>query len=985
MNKLTLLMLCAALSSTGFAQETTRTRTNYNITPFNDAKAQLNKDAMAATRNTLSKKFPGWSIMTDKRSGYITDMYGAALNIAGGSVADKSVKCIDMLSAVGLKAGEWTELKTNQSTKAQYAEYAQYINNKRVVFAKLRFRYTNDGKLSRINARYYGNKTTANSPAMDVASVLASTVFTKDIKNAQLKEIKADKDWVWFPVPVANGYELHPAWHIKATMKVDGSAPVVLDGYVDGSDGKLLYRNNGVKDAFEVSVKGSVYKTDFVTPATVEPLRNLEMNVLTSGTYYTNSAGSVSIGAITSSSTNIFLQGLYSKVIDVNTFNTPGYNMTISGTGNVFLFPNTSPSGDAHVNAYYHVNVVHDFMKSYFTTYTTLDAQMATNVEDNSGTCNAFYNPGDNSINFFADGGGCNTMAKVADVVYHEYGHAINDNFYNDFGGFGGMMNGAMNEAYADIWALSITQKPVSGKGVFQGVTGGGAIRRYDRQPRVYPEDIIDEVHADGEIIAGAWWDVSTNFGSVPNMTQLWTETFYDVCDAPNGSEGTLYHDILVSALMNDDNDANISNGTPRFSQIVNAFAGHGIFLSGEIYILHQEAKHTQTSVATDITADITTIDPTALKGAVLFYRKRGNTSWDSLAMTNTAGSTYKATIPSQTMGSIIDYYIEGRTYFSQMNGVLPNGYDTKHLTPNTISLPFQYATGIITKDSVLFETTATGWTIGNAPGDDASMGKWIQAIPIQSFADVNTSASITCQTGADHTTGSGKCLVTGNASSTIDAPGTNDVDEGKTTVISPVYNLSTYQNPMIEYYRWFSGSRSAGAQCGTDPWVVMIGNNGANNWVYIDSTYKSDHSWRRRIVAVKDYLTTLNNVQVKFVAADNMRDSFRNNGQDIVEAAMDDFFIYDQKPVGVENIAATKAAVFPNPADDNFTITYTAATKGNYVLIDVSGKVVISAALNSDNTATVVDTKRLVPGTYTLQIQTASSVQSSTLIVHHK
>lgn len=979
-------MFCGALSISGFAQDVTRSTANYNISPFNDARLQyMNTDAMTATRNNLSKKFPGWSILTDKRSGYLTDMYGAAMTIQGNTIADKSVKCINtMLSGAGIKAAEWTELKQNKSTKAQFAEYGQYINNKHVVFAKLRFRYTNDDKLSRINARYYGNKTIGNAPSMDVASVLASAVFTKDIKNAQLKEVKADKDWVWFPVPVKYGYELHPAWHIKASVRVDGAAPVELDGYVDGADGKVLYRSNGVKDAFEVTVKGSVNKTDLVSPATIEPLRNLEMFVPAAGTYNTNSLGSVAIGSITTANTNIRLKGLWSSVVDVNSFVTPAFNVSLTGTGNVYTFPNTTPSGDPHVNAYYHVNVIHDFMKTYFTTYTTLDFPMTTNVEDMSGTCNAFYNPGNNTINFFADGGGCNTMAKAGDVVYHEYGHAINDNFYNDFGTFGGMMNGAMNEAYADIWGLSVTKKPFNGKGVFQGVNGGGLIRRYDKQPRVYPDDIIAEVHADGEIIAGAWWDLGTNFGSIPDMTQLFTETFFDLCDAPDGSEGTLYHDILVSALMNDDNDANISNGTPRFHQIVNAFARHGIFLSGDIFIVHQEAKHTKASQSTDISTDITMLDPTAFKGAMLYYRKRGNTSWDSLTMANTTGSTYKATIPAQPMGAIVDYYIEGRTYFSQVNGILPVGYNLRHLATNTLTLPFQYATGIVAKDSVSFEKTLTGWAIGNVPGDNATMGGWIQAIPVPSFADFNTSMSIISQPGNDHTSGSGNCLVTGNATSASDAPGTNDIDDGKTTVLSAVYDLSSYQNPMIEYYRWFSGSRSAGGQCSTDPFVVMIGNNGTGNWVYIDSTYKSDFSWRRRIVAVKDYLTTLNNVQLKFVAADNQRDTIRNNGQDIVEAAIDDFFIYDQKPVGVENTVAMKAYVYPNPADDKVVITYPSATKGTYVLMDVSGKVAAKASLNTDNAATIIDTKQLTPGTYTLQVQTENSLQSIKLVLHH-
>ena len=33
------------------------------------------------------------------------------------------------------------------------------------------------------------------------------------------------------------------------------------------------------------------------------------------------------------------------------------------------------------------------------------------------------------------------------------------------------------------------------------------SVRRYDQDRKVYPQDLVGEVHADGEIIAGAFWD----------------------------------------------------------------------------------------------------------------------------------------------------------------------------------------------------------------------------------------------------------------------------------------------------------------------------------------------------------------------------------------------------------------------------------------------------------------------------------------------
>src|SRR5690606_35935622 len=103
--------------------------------------------------------------------------------------------------------------------------------------------------------------------------------------------------------------------------------------------------------------------------------------------------------------------------------------------------------------------------------------------------------------NFYA-ASGCPSFAEIYDIIYHEYGHGINASFYSDMGK-GRMFNGALNEGHADVWGMSITKDKVLGKGAMGGTTS--SIRRYDGAPKVYPQDIKGEVHADGEIIAGAW------------------------------------------------------------------------------------------------------------------------------------------------------------------------------------------------------------------------------------------------------------------------------------------------------------------------------------------------------------------------------------------------------------------------------------------------------------------------------------------------
>ncbi|HMT30584.1 MAG TPA: PKD domain-containing protein, partial [Bacteroidia bacterium] len=217
------------------------------------------------------------------------------------------------------------------------------------------------------------------------------------------------------------------------------------------------------------------------------------------------------------------------------------------------------------------INSIHEYMKTKYPLFTGLDFPMSANI-DVAGQCNAFYNG--SSVNFFDVGGGCNPSSLVVDVCYHEYGHAINDKFYQSVGSNFG--NGAMNEGYADLWALGITTSPILGIGFYDS-NPLGYLRRYDINKKVYPQNLVGEVHADGEIIAGCFWDVGLNLGNLQQMMDLFKETLYAGITGPGGSEGQLFQDVLLETLAQDDNDGDLTNGTPNYCPILAAFELHGI------------------------------------------------------------------------------------------------------------------------------------------------------------------------------------------------------------------------------------------------------------------------------------------------------------------------------------------------------------------------------------------------------------------------
>ena len=187
--------------------------------------------------------------------------------------------------------------------------------------------------------------------------------------------------------------------------------------------------------ATDITINATVYPTHVYNANAVMPLRNLKM-VNASTPYNTDATGYIGLTNSSPTSVTFALEGLWSKVRTGGV--TPSYTTTVNPGANTLSF--NANSNIRELSAYYHVNVVHDYMKTKFPAFTNMDNPLQTNV-DATGTCNAFYNG--TSINFYATGGGCNSLAQVGDVVYHEYGHGINDKFYQSQGGSfdnGGML-----------------------------------------------------------------------------------------------------------------------------------------------------------------------------------------------------------------------------------------------------------------------------------------------------------------------------------------------------------------------------------------------------------------------------------------------------------------------------------------------------------------------------------------------------------------
>jgi len=114
--------------------------------------------------------------------------------------------------------------------------------------------------------------------------------------------------------------------------------------------------------------------------------------------------------------------------------------------------------------------------------------------------------------------------AEDAEVILHEYGHAIQDSQMTPFGGFGASEEaGSIGEGFGDYWAVTVsnviapTPDPAcvaDWDSVSYTSRLPHCLRRVDSDLH-YPADLSGEVHHDGQIWSRALWDIRNALGNV--------------------------------------------------------------------------------------------------------------------------------------------------------------------------------------------------------------------------------------------------------------------------------------------------------------------------------------------------------------------------------------------------------------------------------------------------------------------------------------
>ncbi len=888
---------------------------------------------------------PRWQVQFDEFTGTVHRAYGPAI-----AQDTPQAWLVDQLNTAGweVEHTEWSEITMGKHVMHRAQQSHEGIA---VLGTELTVKAGSNG-IVMWGAQCFPEFSYTDFPLeMDVSAMSSAATEGLTLLSMSSEVLTA----CWVPTvdktSERNRIEFAPAMEVRVKGTDEVGVPVDYRTLVNANSGEVLLRQNQVRhigkphgdkikprpmgppamlQLFNCQVTGTVHLTQpFEAPVEVG-LDHVESSI--NGTaYYTSGGGVLAFDEDAPAELTLSLDGLWSTIQSGTT--TPSFDVTLQGDS---LISFDEAASVRELSAYHNVNRIHDHMQNWLPDFTGLNISMPTAV-DVAGTCNAFYTPGSPSINFYSEGDGCNAFSLVSDVVFHEYGHGINDLFYQSIGG--AFSNGAMNEGYADLWAVSLSENPVLGAGCYSD-DPSFFIRRYDENPKVYPQDLVGEVHADGEIICGAWYDTHLLMGSDWNTTMsLFVSVFPGLqAQTQNGNEGEAFVEVLLDVLQADDDDDDLSNGTPNGASILQGFATHGITLFSSVEIAHVPEEFTTEDASILLEAEAAILFPFGqyFSNCEVFYRTTPTAPWEGLIMTPESGDMFSAMLPAQPAGTVVEYFFGINDTFGATSAISPYSANNA-ANPN---LPYNLIVGlepIYTDDQDDYSEFGF-WEMGLS-SDNATTGEWESTIPVGSFGTAGDPSSI-CAADEDHTPGDGLfAFVTGVSPGADAGIGANDVDGGSTTLQSEAIDISDLTSPVMSYWRWYVNAPASGANPGADWWQVHVSADGGNSWVRVEETLTQDIRWRRNAFSIAEYVPLTDAFKIRFVASDSIRVGQELDGGSLIEAAVDDLVIHDLVTSNVDDSrTSTGVMAWPVPAT---TRLYSAgwAPYTRVQLLDASGR----------------------------------------------
>ncbi|MCX4241849.1 DUF4215 domain-containing protein [Paraliomyxa miuraensis] len=591
----------------------------------------------------------------------------------------------------GASASDFVLVSNHESAGIRSVGFAQRSDGREVVGGQIGLSFAHDRLVLITNsAEPHALVPLASSRIGDAtAEARARTLIDDDFGPSTVRIRSAVEGPMVLPVGDAS---TGPRYREVVRVDVDSREPFGRWWvYLDAETGEPVARESRMHYAsglvfYNVAERApTIARSDRPTPFT--------QHVVDGATQVSDQVGFVSFAGPTAN-VQPGLTGPFTDIIDEQSPIASG-TLPLADGGGVTWNLAANPFADAQITTYAHLAHVKGYVRQLAPDLGWLDGTVVAtvNIDDE---CNAMSD-GD-AVYFFAHSDFCENTGRMSDVVYHEFGHSVHhQSIIPGVGAF----DGALSEGISDYLAATIVGDSGMARGFF-----------YTPEPLrelnplgfewTWPED-NGEVHDAGRIIGGALWDLRTlliaKHGAEEGIRRtdtIWYEGTRRAVDMPS---------MYGAALLVNDDDGNLGNGTPDACEINAAFGSHGLFSAGPAAAerVTDEERPEGLWVHVDLSLPSFEACPIEATAQLEFGPRDGDGTTQIVPMVPSAGG-YEAVVPPLPPGQVLRY----RVLVTYGNGV-------ERIVPPNLGDPwFQHWFGTVEPIycTSFADGTAEGWNV---------------------------------------------------------------------------------------------------------------------------------------------------------------------------------------------------------------------------------------------------------------------------------
>jgi hypothetical protein len=498
---------------------------------------------------------PEWQSFRYERTGFISMAVGAPLSARIESDQAVLVLAAEVAQAFGLPTEGLFIAQTLQGMKTITRLVEVKRENGVVEGAYLALTINSSGYPISVKGRGFGDNFEGEFKISQSEAVASALGYSSWPEPSLLSAAP-----VWQPIQISNGIVLRPAFGIALLTSDPGQRPYLI---VDAESGDILsVENRVVYEQIPGEVVGLYHPAYPNDQQIMGAFPNQIVNRVGGGQVFTDSVGAFSYDVNPDAAPFNFSGELRGRWVNVNyeDGDDAAIALRVDRVEPFQMVWNRDNSRDDERAVYVQTNIIHAFWKRLDPGYRAMDRVILGVVQHGDNYANAFWN---GQGMYFGDSQDLGNLALKADVVHHEYCHGVTGGIYPwNILPYEGE-SGALNEAWSDYFSCSLSNEPLMG----ENANGGGAMRNLDNN-LIYPRDWFGEVHYDSRMVSAAMWHSREVLGREVSDS-LFHFARYQL--------GNDFVEYFSTVLLSDDDNGDITDGTPHDRVLYQQFGRHGI------------------------------------------------------------------------------------------------------------------------------------------------------------------------------------------------------------------------------------------------------------------------------------------------------------------------------------------------------------------------------------------------------------------------